>query len=150
MIGTDPNRSRVLNADGLALFLSHFVASVPADYEATDAKGVKYKPSALAPSDILYDRSKPEDQGYVTNALEGLWARAPYLHNGAVPTVYHVLVPGVAAADVRARGRHLRQAEHRLRLGAREARRVPRGLSDRGDLRHVLGRRVAARDTTRT
>jgi mono/diheme cytochrome c family protein len=93
LIGTDPNRSRVLNADGLALFLRHFVASVPADYETTDARGVKYKPSAMAPSDILYDRSKPEDQGYVTNALEGLWARAPYLHNGAVPTVYHVLVP---------------------------------------------------------
>lgn len=93
LIGTDPNRSRVLNAEGLALFLKYFVASVPADYEATDAKGVKYKPSALAPSEILYDRSKPENQGYATNALEGLWARAPYLHNGAVPTVYHVLVP---------------------------------------------------------
>jgi mono/diheme cytochrome c family protein len=93
LIGTDPNRARVLNSDGLALFLRHFVASVPADYETTDAGGVKYKPSAMAPSDILYDRSKPEDQGYVTNALEGLWARAPYLHNGAVPTVYHVLVP---------------------------------------------------------
>ena len=47
----------------------------------------------MAASDILYDRSTPENQGYVTNALEGLWARAPYLHNGAVPTVYHVLVP---------------------------------------------------------
>ena len=93
VIGTDPNRSRVLNPDGLALFLRYFVASVPADYEATDARGAKYKPSAMAPSDILYDRSQPEKQGYVTNALEGLWARAPYLHNGAVPTVYHVLVP---------------------------------------------------------
>jgi mono/diheme cytochrome c family protein len=93
VIGTDPNRSRVLNADGLALFLRHFVASVPVDYETTDAKGVKYKPSAMAPSDILFDRSRPENQGYVTNALEGLWARAPYLHNGAVPTLYHVLVP---------------------------------------------------------
>jgi hypothetical protein len=93
LIGTDPNRARVLNPDGLALFLRHFVASVPADYETTDARGVKYKPSTMAPSDILYDRSQPENQGYVTNALEGLWARGPYLHNGAVPTVYHVLVP---------------------------------------------------------
>jgi hypothetical protein len=93
MIGTDPNRSQVLNSDGLALFLRHFVASVPATYETTDARGVKYKPSEMAPSDILYDRSKPENQGYVTNGLEGLWARGPYLHNGAVPTVYHVLVP---------------------------------------------------------
>jgi hypothetical protein len=83
----------VLNADGLALFLRHFVAAVPADYETTDAKGVKYKPRDLAPADILYDRSKVENQGYVTNGLEGLWARGPYLHNGAVPTIRHLLVP---------------------------------------------------------
>jgi mono/diheme cytochrome c family protein len=93
LIGTDPNRSRVLNADGLALFLRHFAASVPADFDSTDAKGVKYKPHDIAPADMLFDRSRPEHQGYVTNALEGLWARSPYLHNGAVPTVYHVLVP---------------------------------------------------------
>jgi hypothetical protein len=93
LIGTDPNRSQVLNADGLALFLRHFVASVPESYETTDAKGAKSKPRDMAASDILYDRSKPENQGYVTNGLEGLWARGPYLHNGAVPTVYHVLVP---------------------------------------------------------
>lgn len=99
VIGTDPNRSRVLNPAGLALFLRYFVASVPADYEATDASGTKYKPSAMAESDILYDRSKPESQGYVTNALEGLWARAPYLHNGSVPTVYHVLVPSSRPAS---------------------------------------------------
>lgn len=98
LIGTDPNRSKVLNADGLALFLRHFTASVPADYEAADAKGVKYKPREMAATDILYDRSKPENQGYVTNALEGLWARGPYLHNGAVPTVYHVLVPSTRPA----------------------------------------------------
>jgi hypothetical protein len=93
LIGTDPNRARVLNADGLALFLRHFVDAVPVTYEATDASGRKYKPRDMAPADILYDRSKPENQGYVTNALEGLWARAPYLHNGAVPTIYHLLVP---------------------------------------------------------
>jgi hypothetical protein len=92
-IGTDPNRSQVLNRDGLALFLRHFTASVPETYETTDARGVKSRPRDLAPSDILFDRSKPENQGYVTNGLEGLWARGPYLHNGAVPTVYHVLVP---------------------------------------------------------
>ncbi len=98
LIGTDVNRSQVLNADGLALFLRHFTASVPESYETTDAKGVKSKPRDMAPSDILYDRSKPENQGYVTNGLEGLWARAPYLHNGAVPTVYHVLVPSARPA----------------------------------------------------
>jgi hypothetical protein len=97
-IGTDPNRSRVLNADGLALFLRHFGDSVPASYEAIDNKGAKYKPHEMAASDILYDRSKVENQGYVTNGLDGLWARAPYLHNGAVPTLYHLLVPSMRPA----------------------------------------------------
>jgi hypothetical protein len=93
LIGTDPNRSRVLNADGFALFRKHFIASVPETYEATNATGEKYKPHDLPASSILVNRTQPENQGYVTNALEGLWARAPYLHNGAVPTVYHLLVP---------------------------------------------------------
>ena len=93
LLGTDPNRSRVLNADALALFLKHFVASVPETYETTDSEGAKYKPHDLPASSIIIDRSKAENQGYVTNALDGLWARAPYMHNGAVPTLYHVLVP---------------------------------------------------------
>jgi mono/diheme cytochrome c family protein len=93
LIGTDPNRSRVLNSAGLALFLKHFVASVPDTYETTDSYGAKYKPHDLPADSILFDRSKPENQGYVANALEGLWARAPYLHSGSVPTLYHLLAP---------------------------------------------------------
>jgi mono/diheme cytochrome c family protein len=30
-------------------------------------------------------------RGYQAPPLDGLWATAPYLHNGSVPTVYHVL-----------------------------------------------------------
>jgi len=29
----------------------------------------------------------------VANGLDGVWARAPYLHNGSVPTLYDLLVP---------------------------------------------------------
>jgi len=29
--------------------------------------------------------------GYVAPPLDGVWATAPYLHNGSVPTIYHVL-----------------------------------------------------------
>jgi hypothetical protein len=93
LIGTDPNRSRVLNSDALALFVKHFVASVPEGFETTDADGAKYKPHDLPVTAILADHSAPANQGYVTNALDGLWARAPYLHNGAVPTLYHLLTP---------------------------------------------------------
>lgn len=32
--------------------------------------------------------------GYVAPPLDGVWASAPYFHNGSVPTLYHVLFPG--------------------------------------------------------
>lgn len=32
-------------------------------------------------------------QGYVAPPLDGIWASAPYFHNGSVPTLYHVLFP---------------------------------------------------------
>jgi hypothetical protein len=31
--------------------------------------------------------------GYNALPLTGLWAQAPYLHNGSVPTLYHLLMP---------------------------------------------------------
>lgn len=32
--------------------------------------------------------------GYVAPLLDGIWATAPYFHNGSVPTLWHVLHPG--------------------------------------------------------
>lgn|GEM_PF-1175461 len=31
--------------------------------------------------------------GYLCPPLDGIWARAPYLHNGSVPTLHHLLLP---------------------------------------------------------
>ena len=31
--------------------------------------------------------------GYANQPLDGIWARAPYLHNGSVPTLRHLLEP---------------------------------------------------------
>jgi hypothetical protein len=31
--------------------------------------------------------------GYVAPPLDGIWASAPYLHNGSVPTLWHLLHP---------------------------------------------------------
>jgi mono/diheme cytochrome c family protein len=31
--------------------------------------------------------------GYKANVLHGIWAQAPYLHNGSVPTLWHLLRP---------------------------------------------------------
>ena len=92
-IGTDANRAEVLNEDGVALFVRYFRESVPADYSITGADGAQIRPRELPDDSIIVDRSQPDNQGYVTDALHGLWARGPYLHNGSVPTVWHLLVP---------------------------------------------------------
>ena len=39
----------------------------------------------------MKDRVAP--RGYVAPPLDGLWATAPYFHNGSVPTLWHVLHP---------------------------------------------------------
>jgi hypothetical protein len=31
--------------------------------------------------------------GYANTPLDGVWARAPYLHNGSVPTLWDLLMP---------------------------------------------------------
>jgi hypothetical protein len=41
--------------------------------------------------------------GYVAPSLEGVWATAPYFHNGSVPTLYHVLFPDERPTVWRAR-----------------------------------------------
>lgn len=34
-----------------------------------------------------------DPEGYVAPPLDGIWASAPYLHNGSVPTLWHLLHP---------------------------------------------------------
>ena len=90
-IGTDMNRARVLSAEGKALLLEYFRAAIPPDYVATSASGARFKPFDLTPDEIINDRARPDHQGYVAGPLDGVWARAPYLHNGSVPTLRHLL-----------------------------------------------------------
>jgi hypothetical protein len=92
-LGTDPNRAKVLSPAGEALFVASFKAGIPTDYTIPGPDGKPIYPAALPASEIVFDRTKPEDQGYVTNDLMGVWARAPYLHNGSVPTLRHLLAP---------------------------------------------------------
>lgn len=34
-----------------------------------------------------------QHHGYSARPLSGIWAQAPYLHNGSIPTIYHLLMP---------------------------------------------------------
>jgi hypothetical protein len=42
--------------------------------------------------DTLLD-TRPPYGPYAARPLHGIWAAAPYLHNGSVPTLYHLLLP---------------------------------------------------------
>ena len=44
----------------------------------------------------MRDRESPA--GYVAPPLDGIWASAPYFHNGSVPTLWHVLHPDARPA----------------------------------------------------
>jgi len=48
--------------------------------------------------DTLLD-TKPPFGPYAARPLYGIWAAAPYLHNGSVPTLYDLLLPPRAAAQ---------------------------------------------------
>lgn len=42
--------------------------------------------------DVIMSPTKTH-HGYNARPLSGIWAQAPYLHTGSVPTMYHLLVP---------------------------------------------------------
>lgn len=46
---------------------------------------------------LQYDGAHPltlESEGYLAQPLDGIWASAPYFHNGAAPTLWAVMNPG--------------------------------------------------------
>lgn len=44
------------------------------------------------------------NRGYVATPLHGIWAQAPYLHNGSVPTLRHLLIPALRKSEPFLRG----------------------------------------------
>jgi mono/diheme cytochrome c family protein len=44
-------------------------------------------------ADMGRQNTLTEVDGYVAPPLDGIWASAPYLHNGSVPTLWHLLHP---------------------------------------------------------
>jgi len=55
----------------------------------TDEQRETYANSWLTKYDKTHVRPSPG--GYVAPPLNGIWASAPYLHNGSVPTLWHLL-----------------------------------------------------------
>ena len=68
-----------------------------------------------------------EADGYVAPPLDGVWATAPYFHNGSVPTLWHVLNPEARPA-VWTRVR-LGLDEERMGLDVEELNSIPSGTN---------------------
>ncbi|MGP6085886.1 c-type cytochrome [Antarctobacter jejuensis] len=69
ILGTDPQRTDLFDAEMVSYFLQV-------------GKGYSYQFSNYRVSD-----------GYANMPLDGIWMRAPYLHNGSVPTLADLLTP---------------------------------------------------------
>jgi mono/diheme cytochrome c family protein len=73
---------------------------VPLDLVETDPVRLQSLPSEYRQAmqdgwfgDYGQKRYVIDPAGYVAPPLNGIWASAPYLHNGAVPTLWHLLNP---------------------------------------------------------
>ena len=79
---------------------SRFRTVIPVDELATDRHRVDMWTERAKDTYMKYADGKSwafkhfqKQNGYVAVPLDGLWLRAPYLHNGSVPTLYQLLTP---------------------------------------------------------
>ncbi len=85
VVGTDPNRARMFDqamVDGLDKWLG-----------SLKVQGFEFKKGGLRATNK-----------YVANRLDGVWARAPYLHNGSVRTMRELLTEPAKRAKTWKRG----------------------------------------------
>jgi len=91
---TDFNRAQVLTPAGATLFLNSFRAAChDKNFTYIDKIGRNIRPCVAPDNQILRDTTDARNQGYIASVLDGIWARAPFLHNGSVPTLTHLLQP---------------------------------------------------------
>ncbi len=98
--------------------------------------------------------------GYANHPLDGIWARAPYLHNGSIPTLRDLLeVAREAAGLILPRLRPVRPGPRRICLGRTRSQRpavLPlrhvgaRQQQQRSPVRHVAPRRRQAARSSST
>ena len=98
-LGTSPSRSKVINTalmvSGRKLYAGFCPPDLELDLGGTPAKPcAEYEGVALADFATAIMRPLSDQRGYNATPLRGIWASAPYLHNGSVPTMRHLLMPG--------------------------------------------------------
>lgn len=105
---------------------------VPLDEIGTDpGRWASYTPDFSAAQNTLYagypwrfSHFRKTD-GYANHPLDGIWARSPYLHNGAVPTLADLLEPAEARPGSGGAGTRARPRPGRLPVERAGARSVP-------------------------
>ncbi len=108
-VGTDPVRLRALNREHRRAY-----------HESWFGK--------FGETDVVL-----EPDGYVAPPLDGVWASAPYLHNGSVPTLWHILNPARRPVVWRRSGTQL--DPDRVGLQVEELTKVPRSAKSSVDRR---------------
>ncbi|MBT4688966.1 MAG: c-type cytochrome [Rhodospirillaceae bacterium] len=97
-LGTDPSRAEVINTLLMAGARAEYLAvcnpeTVLVLYNDPIKPCEKFDGVPLADREEMIMRPLSDQGGYNATALRGLWSTAPYLHNGSVPTLYHLLLP---------------------------------------------------------
>ena len=99
-MGTDLGRANITGTLAALGAQSAFTsATTCSPTTMVEMEGKQVKPCAEYRGVSLENNSKQAmlpprvHDGYNALPLSGLWAQAPYLHNGSVPTLYHMLVP---------------------------------------------------------
>ncbi len=91
-VGTDPLRAQAIMPTAAVLLTKVVLSICPASLPDCNfgAEGPIVDPSSK--------------RGYVAGPLDGVWAVAPYLHNGSVPTLRQLLVPSTRTTSPFLRG----------------------------------------------
>lgn len=99
-IGTDSGRAHVANDTITAAGRKSFT-SICAPTTSVNLPGhgevkpcAEFEGVSLVGNEQFAMMDPKLHDGYNALPLDGVWAQAPYLHNGSVPTIYHLLVPG--------------------------------------------------------
>ncbi|WP_257454561.1 di-heme-cytochrome C peroxidase [Archangium lipolyticum] len=94
-VRTDGNRARSFGAEVEGLPFPSALQDLLARVKQRAYAREGMKAEEIQPLDpgLIYWRA-PE--GYVARPLGGVWATPPYLHNGSVPTLWHLLQPASA------------------------------------------------------
>jgi cytochrome c5 len=101
VIGTDPGAARDFHertADTGALGLGTIPAARGLQIITSEISRTKYDELGLSPAQRAeWDGYRPNEWraplAYRARSLHGVWATAPYLHNGSVPNLYELLLP---------------------------------------------------------